>query len=165
MSFGFSVGDFVLLTQLAWTIVENSRKACGAHDELTREVTNLHIVLQRLQREVEKPNSLINRTNDGRLDELQTIVRGCDRMLKAIDQVLVKYNGMSEEKRRGTRLKLKVQFGNGEMKDIEKIRQELSTYTSAITLFLNLLTMGSQGKVEEHMEGVQERVVERGFLE
>jgi hypothetical protein len=26
------------------------------------------------------------------------------------------------------------------------------TYTSAITLFLNLLSMGSQGKVEEYME-------------
>jgi hypothetical protein len=160
MSLGFSVGDFVLLTQLAWTIVQNSRKACGEHDELTREVTSLHIVLQRLQREVEKPNSLINRTNDGRLDELQTIVRGCDRILKDIDQVLVKYNCMSEEKRRVTRLRLKVQFGNREMKDITKIRQELSTYTSAITLFLNLLTMGSQGKVEEHMEGHSEELRE-----
>ena len=42
---------------------------------------------------------------------------------------------MSEEKRRATRFRLKVQFGNGEMKDIEKIRQVLATYTSAITLF------------------------------
>lgn len=73
-------------------------------------------------------------------------------MLKVIDQVLVKYNGMSEEKRRVTRFRLKVQFGNGEMKDIGKIMQELSTYTSAITLFLNLVSMDSQGKVEQHME-------------
>lgn len=43
-------------------------------------------------------------------------------MLKVIDQVLNKYNGMSEEKRRVTRFRLKVQFGNGEMKDIGKIR-------------------------------------------
>jgi len=151
MSFGFSVGDFVILTQLAYNIVQNSRKACGAHSGLTREVTSLHIVLQCLQGEVEKPNSLINRTDDGRLDELQTIVKGCDRILKVIDQVLKKYDGMSNEKKRVTRFKLKVRFGNGEMKDIEMIRQELATYTSAITLFLNLLSLGSQGKVEEHM--------------
>jgi hypothetical protein len=81
-------------------------------------------------------------------------------MLKVIDQVLGRYNCMSEEKRRVTRLRLKVQFGNGEMKDIAKIMQELSTYTSAITLFLNLLTMGSQGKVEEHMESHGEELRE-----
>ena len=67
---------------------------------------------------------------------------------------------MFEEKRQGTRLRLKVQFGNGEMKDIAKIRQELSTYTSAITLFLSLLTMGSQGKAEEHMENHGEELRE-----
>jgi hypothetical protein len=152
MSFGYSIGDFITITHLAYTVVQNSRKACGVHSELAREATSLHIVLQRLQREVEKPNSLISRTDDGRLEELQTIIKGCDRILKVIDQVLNKYNGMSEEKRRVTRFRLKVQFGNGEMKDIGKIRQELATYTSAITLFLNLLSLGSQGKVEEHME-------------
>jgi hypothetical protein len=45
---------------------QNSRRACGAHDELTREVTSLHIVLQRLDTEIKKPMSLINRTNGGR---------------------------------------------------------------------------------------------------
>ena len=67
---------------------------------------------------------------------------------------------MFEEKRQGTRLRLKVRFGNGEMKDIAKIRQGLSTYTSAITLFLSLLTMGSQGKAEEHMENHGEELRE-----
>lgn len=152
MSFGCSIGDFITITQLAYTVVQNSRKACGAHSELASEATSLHIVLQRLQREVEKPNSLINRTDDGRLEELQIIIKGCDQILKVIDQVLNKYNGMSEDKRRVTRFRLKVQFGNGEMKDIGKIRQELATYTNAITLFLNLLGLRSQGKVEEHME-------------
>jgi len=152
MSFGFSVGDFVTLTQLAWTTVQNARQACGALDSLTREVTSLHIVLQRLQIEIQKPDSLLSRTEDGRLDELGTIVRGCRGVLRVLDQVLVKYNGMSDEKRALKKFKLKVQFGNGEMKDVAKIRQELATYTSALTLFLNLLGMGSLGKVEAHME-------------
>lgn len=160
MSFGFSIGDFVTIGQLAYSIVQKSRKACGAHHELTREVTSLHIVLQRLQREVEDPNSLINRIDDGRREELGTIIKGCGRILKVVDQVLVKYNGMSEEKRGVTRFKLKVQFGNGEMKDIAKIRQELATYTNAITLFLNLLGLGSQGKVEHYMERSGEELQE-----
>ena len=54
MSFGYSVGDAVLITQLAWKTVQNARKACGEHDELTREVLSLHVVLSRLEQEVEK---------------------------------------------------------------------------------------------------------------
>jgi hypothetical protein len=46
----------------------------------------------------------------------------------------------------------KVKFGNGEMQDLDKIRSELATYTQAITLFLNLAGLGSQGKVERYME-------------
>lgn len=46
MSFGSSVGDFILLAQLAWKVVQGARQACGAHDALTGEVTSLHIVLR-----------------------------------------------------------------------------------------------------------------------
>jgi hypothetical protein len=38
------------------------------------------------------------------------------------------------------------------MKDLGKVKEELATYTAAITLFLNLLSMGSQGRMEQHME-------------
>jgi hypothetical protein len=37
------------------------------------------------------------------------------------------------------------------MQDLSKIRLELSTHTNIITMFLNLWTVGSLGKVEEHM--------------
>jgi hypothetical protein len=44
------------------------------------------------------------------------------------------------------------EVGNGEMQDLGKIRGELATFTHAITLFLNLLSIGSQGKVERYMD-------------
>jgi hypothetical protein len=152
MSSAFTEGDFVALTQLAQKIAQNSRQACGVHDELTREVTGLYFVLQRLQKEFDKPDSIISRPEDGRLEELQTMVRGCSRVLKIIDQVVAKYNNLPEEKRKTTRIWQKVRFGNGELKDLRHIRQELSIYTSALTLFLNLLSMGSQGRIEKHMD-------------
>ncbi|CZR59718.1 uncharacterized protein PAC_09612 [Phialocephala subalpina] len=37
MSFGYSIGDFITLTQIACNTAQNARKACGAHDNLTRE--------------------------------------------------------------------------------------------------------------------------------
>ncbi|KAE9367344.1 hypothetical protein N431DRAFT_428749 [Stipitochalara longipes BDJ] len=154
MSFGYAVGDFVLLTQLAWDVVQNSRKACGAHDELTSEVKSLHIVLRRLEVEVSKPNSILTRTDDGgdRREELAQLSGDCRRVLRILDGILEKYNALSEEKRSVTKLWKRVQFGNGEMLDLADLRLKISTSTSALTLFLNLLSIGSQGKVESYME-------------
>lgn len=144
----------MLLTQLAWDVVQNSRKACGAHDELTSEVTSLHIVLRRLEVEVSKPNSILSRSDDGgdRREELAQLSGDCKRVLRVLDGILAKYNALSEEKRSVTRLWKKVQFGNGEMLDLAELRLKMTTSTSALTLFLNLLSIGSQGKVESYME-------------
>src|SRR6266536_211337 len=152
MSFGYSIGDFILLTKLAYTTVQNARKACDAHDALVREVSSLHIVLKRLEVEVSKPESILNRTEDNRRKELATLARDCKRELRVLSQILDKYNALSDEKRSVTKLWLKVKFGNGEMQDLGKIRSELTTFTQAITLFLNLLCIGSQGKVERYMD-------------
>jgi hypothetical protein len=45
----------------------------------------------------------------------------------------------------------RVKLGNGEMQDLSKIRLQLVTYTSAITIFIHALSLGSQGKVKEYM--------------
>ena len=73
-------------------------------------------------------------------------------MLRTLDGILKKYNALSEEKRSVTKLWKKVQFGNGEMLDLAELRLKIATSTSALTLFLNLLSIGSQGKVESYME-------------
>jgi hypothetical protein len=155
MSFGFSIGDFVQLTQLAWSVVQNTRKAVGAHGDLLREVTSLHLVLSRLSLEVQNPASLLNQTHDGRRDELLLLRRHCARRLRVLAQILDKYNALDDEKRKATKFTKfchRVRFGNGEMQDLGEIRGEIAAYTSALTLFLNLISMGSHGRVESLME-------------
>lgn len=151
MSFGYSVGDFVLLTQLAWRTVQHARQACGEHDELAREANSLHIVLQRLETEVSKPHSILSSGDDDRMDELAALVENCERVTNVLLKILEKYNALSEEKKRVTKLWKRIQFGNGEMQDLSAIRLQLSAHTNAITLFLNLLAIGSQGNVERHI--------------
>ncbi|KUJ15015.1 uncharacterized protein LY89DRAFT_720429 [Mollisia scopiformis] len=163
MSFGFSIGDFLALTQLASNVVSGARRACGAHNELTREVNSLHIVLRQLSREVSKPKSILNSENAERKAELATLVEHCHKVLKVLDDILKKYNGLPDEKRRVTKLWKRVQFGNGEMQDLSKIRLELSTHTNIITMFLNLSAAGSLGKVEEHMNSHGEELKAKEF--
>jgi hypothetical protein len=112
-------------------VVQNSRKACGAHDELTSEVTSLHIVLRRLQVEVSKSNSILTQSdgNPNRIEELAQLSSDCRRVLRTLDGILEKYNALSEEKRSVTKLWKRVQFGNGEMLDLADLRLKVSTST------------------------------------
>jgi hypothetical protein len=148
MSFGFLVGDCMFLTQLAWSAVQGVRKACGEHDELTREVSSLHTVLERIREEVANPESPLSRCDDDRRTELGTHIAGCEGILKVVDIVLTKYNALEDDKRSGKKLWQKIQFGNGEMKDLGEIRQKICTHTQAITMALNLLSLGSQSRIE-----------------
>lgn len=152
MSFGFSAGDVVLFVRLAWKTVQNARKACGEHDELTREVSSLHVVIERLEKEASKPESPINRPNDKCKKELQDIVSGCEKVLKALNSVLEKYNALSKRERSAKRLWQRVRFSNGELADMRDLREKLTYYTSALSLFVNTISMGSIGRVEQQME-------------
>jgi hypothetical protein len=153
-SFDFPIGDFVAPTQLAWQVAKESRKACGAHDELTRELTSLYLVLQRLAAEVSRPDSILSRRDDrlDRLVELTQLSTDCKKALEVLDSTLKKYNSLSEEKGNVKKLWKKAKFGNGDMRYLAEMRLKISTYTSALTLVLNLLSIGSQGKIESYMQ-------------
>ena len=153
MSFGYSAGDAVLLTQLAWRTVQNTRKACGEHDELTQEVLGLHIVLRRLEQEISKPESPLNRSGDTYKEETEIIIRGCSKVLRVLDTILEKYNRLSEEERSWRKLWQKIRFGNGEIADLQDLRSKMVTNTSALSLTLNMASLGSLGRIEKQMKG------------
>ncbi|KAK4690806.1 hypothetical protein P7C71_g6068, partial [Lecanoromycetidae sp. Uapishka_2] len=150
MSFGYSVGDAVLITGLAWKTVQNARRACGEYDELTREVWSCHTVLRRFQRELEDANSTLNENED--CEELETILDGCKKVLRVLDIVLVKYSALSEEERSKRKLWQKIRFGNGKVEDIRDQRGQLTYHTHALSLYLNIHTAGSVGRVERQMK-------------
>ena len=151
MSFGYSVGDAVLLTQVAWKTLQNTRKACGEHDELTREVLSLHIVLQRLEQEYSKAESPLNRSSDTYKEELRVIGRGCERLLGILNTIVEKYNRLSEEERSWRKLWQKIRFGNGQVADLQDLRSKIVTHTSAMSLFLNMVSLQSVGRIEQQM--------------
>ncbi len=159
MSFGFSISDAILLTQLARNTVQNARKACGEYDELTQQVSALHIVLRRFQKEASvergegQSDSPKREHQDSYNAELHTIVSGCEKVLGTLDKILKKYNSLSERER-GRRPKMlwkKVRFGNGEIADLGELRGKVVYHASLLTFFLNLRSTGSIGRVEQQM--------------
>lgn len=151
MSFGYSISDVISLAQSAWNVVQNSRKACGEHDELTREVSSLHVVLKRLENEVAKPESPLNKPDYTYIKEIEVMASGCHRVLKILDQILEKYNALSEAERTGRKLWQKIKFGNGQMADLADYRSKVVYYTSAMSVFLNMVSIGTMGNVEKQM--------------
>jgi hypothetical protein len=78
--------------------VQNARKACGTHSALVREVNSSHVVLVRLESEVEKEGSIFSggegsEDKDGRgakMRELLGLMRECERVLKISKEILEK---------------------------------------------------------------------------
>ena len=151
MSFGFSTSDAVILVQLAWNTVQNSRKAVGEHDELTREASSLHIVLQRLEKELANPWSPFNRPGDTCKEELEFVVAGCSNVLCTLDSILTKNNSLTRKERSGKKLWHCWRFGNKYVL-LQDLRSKLCYYTSKTALFLNMVSNSTIGRVEQQMD-------------
>ena len=152
VSFGFSLSDAVLLTQLAWKTVQNARRACGEHDELTHEVSSLHIVLRRLESEIRIPESPLNQSDGSYSEELEVIISGCKKVLNVLDSILKKYNSLSEEERSVKKIWQRIRFGNGQVADLGDQREKLTYYTTLLNMLLNMASAGSTGRVEKKMD-------------
>jgi hypothetical protein len=72
------------------------------------------------------------------------LLHGRGKALKTLKEILGKYNALPKEQMSVTMLCKKVKFGNTEMLDMTTLRLELLTHMNSITLFLNLLALGSQ---------------------
>ncbi|KAI4226721.1 MAG: hypothetical protein LQ349_006833 [Xanthoria aureola] len=151
MSFGWSVSDIASLVQLAYKTSQGARAACGQYDDLTRETSSLHVVLNRLKVEAAKPGNPINK-DKAHGKELAVIADGCKDILTQLDKVLVKYNALSEQERSVRRLWKKIRFGNGVVADVAALRSKITYYASSLTLFLNMISLGTIGTIEEKMD-------------
>ena len=151
MSFGWSGSDVFLLAQLAWNTVQNSRKACGEYDELTRETLRLHAILKRLEQEVDKSDSPINRPGDTSKEQLELIASDCEHVLKQLDKMVAAYAALSEEKRSARKIWQKVRFSNGQMADLGDLRSKVILYTSEMLFYVNLVSMDTVGRIEQQM--------------
>ena len=119
---------------------------------LTQEVTSLHTVLKRLEHECTRSESPLNSPGEPCRVEFQRIVGGCEEVLEILEHIVETFNALSPEKRGGWRLWKRVRFGNGKVQDVAKLRSKVIYYTSAISLFLNMVSMGKIGLIEEQMD-------------
>lgn len=146
MSFGLSLGDIAALTGLAWKTAQKCRKAGAQHEELTDQVTSLHLVLQRFERQMLAKSSTMQGIDDTDREEIGKIARTCQKPLKLMDKLLERYNGLGNRKNGFKDLYQRVRFSNGEVGDLQELRTTLMHQTNALNLYLNIILVGASGR-------------------
>jgi hypothetical protein len=156
MSFGYSVGEFVALAQLAHKTYRNCQKAGDEYVEIARETRSLHSVLKILRTESKSSKSVIFNQDLGSAAELLSTIRGCRTVLNEIDGTLAKYEGLNPDNGAasigaGKKLWHKVRFGS-KVEELGVIRGKLIAYTSMLSVLLDTMQLKATGQLGTMME-------------
>jgi hypothetical protein len=142
MSFGFSIGDFVAVGQLTWTVYRSCKGAPGEFQELSRELSSLHTILHELEDEAKSPSSLLNRRGTARKPELDILVNNLLEVLRQIEDIVKRYHNLGRyQKRTWDRVKFATE-------DLAALRAKLSFHVNSIELFIASLSAGSLARIE-----------------
>jgi hypothetical protein len=125
MSFGYSVGDFIAVGQLAWSVYKSCRDAPGSFKNISLEVLSLHAVIKEAEETLSEqpfPTS--------KQEGLATVTTGCKAVLRDLQALVEKYESLgSQSKRTWDRLK----WGSN---DIAELRARLTSTTVLLTAFM-----------------------------
>ena len=127
MSFGFSIGDFVAVGQLCWTVYLRCKNAPGQYTELSLEVSGLYTV-------IEETRELFSRQklSSEQQRKLSTCREGCEKVLQDLGALLSKYESLGTKSRRTFD---RMGFGGEDMKDI---RLRLISNVTMLDAFNNM---------------------------
>jgi hypothetical protein len=153
MSFGFSIGDFVALIQLAHRTYRNCQKAGDEYVEIAREIRSLHSVLKILHAESKSSKSVVFKQDPGSAAELLSTIRGCRSVLDEIDITLMKYkdldlNNGAASTSAAKKLWHKIRFGS-KVEELGVIRGKLIAHTSTLLDMMQLKATGQLGTIME----------------
>ncbi|KAL8883128.1 MAG: hypothetical protein Q9192_007431 [Flavoplaca navasiana] len=140
MSYGYSVGDFVLLGQLAWTVFKSCRSTPESFANISNEVLSLYDVVKELSDNLKKENP-----PSSRLAGLQHVAGGCQRVLSDLQVLTDRYRSLGTQNKR-TRDRLK---WGGE--DITEIRLRLISNTALLNAFISTSQITIQKQLQQFL--------------
>src|SRR2546423_13026743 len=95
MSFGSSIGDIVVLGQLAWKVCKSYRDAPENFRKIYHEALSLHAVLKEVEENISTRN--LSETSQARL---KIIGDGCHEVLKDLQNLVDKYDSLGTQSKR-----------------------------------------------------------------
>lgn len=103
MSFGFGVGDFIAVAELAWKLYHYcyvvSRGAPQEFRLLLQEITALSQSIQLLQLEAKNPTSTLMSSGEDRIRMVGEIMIRVEETLRELEKYAKKYEGLGDAER------------------------------------------------------------------
>ncbi|KAL8879456.1 MAG: hypothetical protein Q9198_002926 [Flavoplaca austrocitrina] len=132
MSFGYSVGDFILLGQLAWTVFKSCKGAPESFADISYEVLSLHAVIKEFGDNLKEENPA-----PSQLAGLRHVAGGCQRVLDDLKVLTDRYRSLGSQNKR---IRDRFKWGG---EDIAGIRLRLTLNTALLNAFIRwVLTTG-----------------------
>ena len=95
MAFGYGVGDFLAVGQLAWTVYKSCKDAPESFGNISQEVLSLHVVIKEFEDNV-SGQTLTAAQQAG----LKTVGDGCRNVLQELQSLVVKYESLGSKSKR-----------------------------------------------------------------
>ncbi|KAI4212972.1 MAG: hypothetical protein LQ351_004316 [Letrouitia transgressa] len=125
MSLGFSASDLLALPQFAWKVYKACRDSAADFTQLASEIQSMHTVLNELATQHRR-----RCLTDESISRLVTIQKGCQEILKSVEDQLLKYKNLGTGKKR---LRDKLRWS---LEGIGNLRLRLISHTNMLTLFI-----------------------------
>jgi hypothetical protein len=125
MSFGYGVGDVMALGQLAWNVYQSCKKAPESFRDISLEVLSLHAVLK--EAEVTLFAQPLPPTRQA---GLKVVGDGCRSVLKDLDNLVKKYQGLGSQ---NPRTLDRMRWG---AEDVVDMRLRLISNTALLTAWM-----------------------------
>ena len=93
MSFGFSPSDIVALISLTSKAYRGWKHACGEYSDVTGSLDSLLILLNRIEAEAAKPDSLLWRNATDQQD-LKDILLNSEPAVRELHAILTRYKSL-----------------------------------------------------------------------
>lgn len=128
MSFGFAIGDFITVGQLAWTLYRDcytiARNAPQEFQLLLGEISTLCNSLKMLEEEVENENSALVRAGEDRVRMVNEMVAGIRETLERLNKVATKYGILGSAGSKAKHFWIKIKW-SAEFKSVDSLRSKV----------------------------------------
>ncbi|KAF2236192.1 hypothetical protein EV356DRAFT_575114 [Viridothelium virens] len=147
MSFGFSPSDIIALISPTTKAFQGWSRACGEYADITGTLNGFLVVLKRLEDEVQRPLSPLNRYETDRMD-LNQIIAACTRNVRELDTIIQSFRSLAKSRKSNWD---RLRFGN---KDLGDLRLKLLQHTTAIATYLETVGIRTLGDIKKSVDAI-----------
>ncbi|OCL12595.1 hypothetical protein AOQ84DRAFT_419184 [Glonium stellatum] len=158
MSFGFAIGDFIAVMDLAWNLHQNCYKVLQDSPqevkELSRDLATIYGVLKHIQEDWESSDSSIKAHGEGREKLLQTMVTNLNETLSSLQKLVSSFHPLASDASMRKQLREKLRWLSSQRK-IGRIRQDITFHISSFNLILASMGNSSLQRIESGLQSMR----------